>query len=98
MFFDFEGIKLMPNVHVAWVDNFEGNNGSIQAAFAAGPSSIMTFAMIARDRSYGEMGVGLDADLGDFLGADAVLSGRYDGNTRNDVQYGAWTGRLSIKF
>ena len=96
--FDLGGIKLIPNLHAAWVDSFEGNNGSIQAAFAAGPSSIMTFAMAARDRSYGEMGIGLDADLGDFMGTDAVLSGRYDGNTRNDVQYGAWTGRLTIRW
>ena len=38
--------------------------------------------MIARERSYGEMGLGLDADLGDFLGTQATLSGRYDGNIR----------------
>ncbi|MBL6936910.1 MAG: autotransporter domain-containing protein [Alphaproteobacteria bacterium] len=96
--FDLGGIRLIPNVHLAWADSFEGNNGSIQAAFAAAPASIMTFAMIARERSYGEMGLGLDADLGDFLGTQATLSGRYDGNTRSDVQYGAWTGRLTIRW
>lgn len=94
----FDSIKVTPNVHAFWVDNFEGSNGSIQAAFAAGPSSIMTFAMAARDRSYGEFGLGFDFDLGQFLGTDATLSGRYDGNTRQDVGFGAWTGRLSIKF
>jgi uncharacterized protein with beta-barrel porin domain len=98
MAFELEGIRLLPNLHVAWVDNFEGDNSSIQAAFAGAPGSVMTFAMAARDRSYGEMGVGLDADLGDLFGTEATLSARYDGNTRDDVQYGAWTGRLSIKF
>jgi outer membrane autotransporter protein len=92
------GIRLIPNAHLAWADSFSGNNGSIQAAFAAAPGSIMTFAMIARDRSYGELGLGLDADLGDFLGTQATLTGRYDANTRNDVQYGAWTGRLTIRW
>jgi len=96
--FNLAGIRLIPNVHAAWVDSFEGTNGSIQAAFAAAPGSIMTFAMASRDRSYGEMGFGLDADLGDFLGTQATLSGRYDGNTRNDVQYGAWTGRITIRW
>jgi uncharacterized protein with beta-barrel porin domain len=96
--FDLGSIKLLPNVRLAWVENFSGNNGSIQAAFAGAPGSIMTFAMIARDRSYGELGFGLDADLGEFLGADATLTGRYDANTRSDVQYGAWTGRLTIHF
>jgi len=98
MTFDLADVKITPNLHLFWVDNFEGNNGSIQAAFAAGPSSIMTFAMATRDRSYGQMGLGIDLDLGQVLGHDATLSGRYDGDTRSDVNYGAWTGRLSIKF
>ncbi|HJW40013.1 MAG TPA: autotransporter outer membrane beta-barrel domain-containing protein, partial [Rhizomicrobium sp.] len=92
MKFDLMDVAVTPNLHLFWVDNFAGNNGSIQSVFAAGPSSIMTFAMAARDRSYGEMGLGLDIDLGSVLGHDATLSGRYDGNTRDDVQYGAWTG------
>lgn len=98
MSFDLLDVSVTPNVHLFWVDNFAGNNGSIQSTFAAGPSSIMTFAMAARDRSYGEMGLGVDIDLGSVLGHSATLSGRYDGNTRSDVSYGAWTGRLSIKF
>ncbi len=96
--FDVFNLKVTPNAHAFWVDNFSGNNGSIQAAFAAAPSSIMTFAMAARDKSYGELGLGLDFDLSEALGHEATLSGRYDANTRDDVQYGAWTGRLSIKF
>ncbi|MEJ0027039.1 MAG: autotransporter domain-containing protein [Rhizomicrobium sp.] len=90
--------KITPSVHAFWVDNFEGNNGSIQAAFAAAPSSIMTFGMPSRDRNYAELGFGVGIDLGDVLGHPATLTGRYDGTTRRDVQYDAWTGRLSIKF
>lgn len=98
MTFDIANVNFTPSVHMAWVENFSGNNGSVQSAFAGGPSSIMTFAMPARDRSYGELGLGIGVDLGDVLGHEATLSGRYDGNTRSDIQYGAWTGRLSIKF
>ena len=98
MTFDVFNVNVTPVVSAFWVDNFEGKNGAIQAAFAAGPSSIMTFAMSARDRSYGEFGLGADFDLGDVLGTQATLSGRYDANTRDDANYGAWTGRLSIKF
>jgi hypothetical protein len=99
MTFDvFNSIKVTPNVHAFWVENFAGNNGAIQALFAAGPSSIMTFAMAPRDRSYGELGIGADVDLGEALGTDAFLSARYDANTRNDIQYGTWTGRLTIRF
>jgi fibronectin-binding autotransporter adhesin len=98
MTFDAWGAKLTPNVHAAWVDNFEGTNGTITAGFAAAPAAIMTFAPTARDRSYGEMGLGLDLDMSDVLGTDATLSGRYDGNTRSDVNYGAWTGRLTVRF
>jgi len=98
MTFDLWDIRATPNLHLAWVDNFEGKASAITAAFAAAPAAVMTFASTRVDRTYGEMGVGLDFDLGDFMGTEAVLSGRYDGNTRSDVQYGAWTGRLSIKF
>ena len=98
MTFDVFSAHVTPNVHAFWVDNFEGTNGSIQSAFAAAPSSIMTFGMPARDRSYGELGLGFDFDLSNVFGTESTLSARYDGNTRDDVQYGAWTGRLSIKF
>ncbi|MEJ0042847.1 MAG: autotransporter outer membrane beta-barrel domain-containing protein [Rhizomicrobium sp.] len=73
--------KVTPSVHAFWVDNFEGNNGSIQAAFAGAPGSIMTFGMASRDRSYGELGFGIGLDLGDVLGHPATLTGRYDGTT-----------------
>jgi len=99
MTFDvFGGLKLTPNVHAFWVEDFDGNNGSIQAAFAGAPGAIMTFAIAARDRSYGDLGVGADLDMGEALGAEAMLSARYDANTRSDVQYGAWTGRLTLRF
>ncbi|HEY4943838.1 MAG TPA: autotransporter domain-containing protein [Rhizomicrobium sp.] len=96
--FDLFKIHVTPNTHLFWVNSF-GNNGSIQAAFAAAPSGIMTFAIAARDHSYAETGFGLDFDLGEVLGKDATLSGRYDSTlARKDIGYGAWTGRLSIKF
>lgn len=96
--FDLFKMRVTPNTHLFWVNSF-GNNGSIQAAFAAAPSGIMTFAIAARDHSYAETGFGLDFDLGEVLGKDATLSGRYDSTlARKDIGYGAWTGRLSIKF
>jgi outer membrane autotransporter protein len=98
MTFDLWSIRATPNLHLAWVDDFNGKASAITATFAAAPGPIMTFAATPVDRSFGEMGLGVDFDLGDFLGTEATLSGRYDGNTRNDVNYGAWTGRLSIKF
>ena len=98
MTFDLFDVRVTPNVGAFWVDNFEGNNGTISAAFAAAPSAIMTFATSARDRSYGQFNLGADIDLGEFLGTQATLSGRYDANTRSDVSTQAWTGRLSIKF
>jgi autotransporter-associated beta strand protein len=96
--FHLGGVRLIPNVRLAWADAFSGNNGSIQAAFAAAPGSIMTFPLVASDRSYGEMDLGLDADIGALLGTNATLSGRYFANNRSDVQYGAWTGSLTIDF
>lgn len=99
MTFDiFGGIRLTPNVGAYWVDNFEGSNGTIHSVFAAAPSAIMTFGMPASDRSYGEFNLGADFDMSDAFGTEATLSARYDGNTRSDINYGAWTGRLSIKF
>ncbi|MEJ1969360.1 MAG: autotransporter domain-containing protein [Rhizomicrobium sp.] len=95
--FDLDSVHVTPNVHAFWVNNF-GHANVIDAAFAAAPSSIMTFEMPARQHSYAELGGGLDFDLGDMLGTDATLSARYDAQTRSDVSYGAWTGRLSIKF
>ncbi|MEI9997026.1 MAG: autotransporter domain-containing protein [Rhizomicrobium sp.] len=95
--FDLDMLHITPNFHGFWVNNF-GHANAIDAAFAAAPSSIMTFEMAPRQHSYAELGGGLDFDLGDVLGTDATLSARYDAQTREDVSYGAWTGRLSIKF
>jgi uncharacterized protein with beta-barrel porin domain len=98
MTFDLVGLKVTPNVGAFWVDNFEGNNGTINAAFAAAPSAVMTFRTTARDRSYGAFNLGASIDLGEFLGTEASLSGQYNASTRTDVSVEAWTGRLSIKF
>jgi subtilase-type serine protease len=99
MTFDIFNVNVTPNVHAFWVDNFDGNNGTIQSAFAAAPGAIMTFATAPRDRSYGELGLGADVDLGAVMGTEATLSGRYDATSgRQDISYGAWTGRLTIKF
>ena len=93
------GIPVTPNAHLYYVDNFSGDNGTIQSTFAAAPGSVLSFAGIARDQSYGELGAGLDFDLSGILGHEATLSGRYDGTAdREDLSYGSWTGRLSIKF
>ncbi|HXC56745.1 MAG TPA: autotransporter domain-containing protein [Rhizomicrobium sp.] len=98
MTFDVYNVHVTPNLHAFWVDNFEGGNGAIQAQFAAAPGSIMVFQSGAVDRSYGELGLGADVDLSDAFGSDATFSARYDTNSRADINYGAWTGRLSIKF
>lgn len=99
MTFDIFNVHVTPNLHGYWVDNFGGGNTSIQSTFAAGPSSVLTFALTPVSRNYAELGLGIDADLGDLFGTQATLSGRYDTTTgRDDIEYGAWTGRLSIKF
>jgi uncharacterized protein with beta-barrel porin domain len=96
--FDLMDIHVTPNVHAFWVNNF-GDTGVLQSSFALAPGSIMSFAIASRDRSYAELGLGADLDLGEVFGTQATLSGRYDSTAdRGDVNYGAWTGRLSIKF
>ncbi len=99
MTFDIGDVHATPNLHLAWINIFNGANDSIQAAFAAAPTAIMTFAQATRNSSYGEIGAGTDFNLGDVMGTQATLSARYDATiARGDITYGAWTGRLSIKF
>ncbi|HEY0300988.1 MAG TPA: autotransporter outer membrane beta-barrel domain-containing protein, partial [Rhizomicrobium sp.] len=91
-------IGVTPSLSAFLVENFAGNNGAISAAFAGAPSSFISFQLAQRDQAYADLGLGAAFDLSDALGTDATLSARYDATTRNDVRFGAWTGRLSIKF
>jgi hypothetical protein len=98
--FDIFNVKFKPNAHLFFVGQLAGNAGTISSQFVAAPGAVMTFALAPQsDRSYTEFGLGADFDLGQFLGTDATLTARYDGTSgRRDINYGAWTGRLSIKF
>jgi uncharacterized protein with beta-barrel porin domain len=98
--FDIFNVKFKPNAHLFFVGQLAGNAGTISSQFVAAPGAVMTFALAPQaDRSYAEFGLGADFDLGEFLGTDATLTARYDGTSgRRDINYGAWTGRLSIKF
>jgi uncharacterized protein with beta-barrel porin domain len=98
--FDIFNVKFKPNLHLFFVGQLGGNAGTISSVFAAAPGAVMTFALAPQlDRSYTEFGFGTDFDLGQFLGTDATLTARYDGTSgRRDINYGAWTGSLSIKF
>jgi outer membrane autotransporter protein len=92
-------MTVSPTAHVAWVDDFGGSNGTVNTAFAAAPGTSMRFALAPHDRSYAELGLGANIDLGKMMGAPATLSARYDASAgRQDIAYKTWTGRLIVHF
>jgi outer membrane autotransporter protein len=92
-------MAISPVAHVAWVDDFGGSDGVVNAAFAAAPGTLMAFAPAPHDRAYAELGLGADMDLGEMMGSPMVLSARYDASAgRRDLAYQTWTGRLTVRL
>ena len=96
---DLTGVRLLPSLHLGWVNALGSGNGTVQAAFAAIPTALMTFSDASRTQSYGEIGIGTGIDLSETLGSPSSLSVRYNGTFgRQDVSYSSWMGELKIAF
>jgi outer membrane autotransporter protein len=90
-------LMLTPSANVGIVEVMGGRVSTIQAAFVGAPTSLMSFDDTPHSSSYGEYGLGLDADLGKTLGSSSALSMRYDSDFgRRDMSYHSWT--VSLKF
>ena len=86
---------LKPTLHAFLINGISNGNGSIQSFFTAAPGSLMTFAMAPHGSTWGEIGIGAEADVG----GGTTISVRYDANVgRGDLDYGAWSGALRIAF
>jgi len=92
---EFQQVVLKPSLHAFSVHKLDSLHSSINAGFALAPATSANFEVAPAAHWWGEVGVGLEADLCD----NAVLGFRFNANPgRADSSYQAFGGSLRIKF
>lgn len=92
---EFQQVVLKPSLHAFSVHKLDNLHSSINAGFALAPATSASFDVARAADWWGEVGVGLEANLCD----NAVLGFRFNANPgRADSSYQAFGGSLRIKF
>ncbi|MBV9045091.1 MAG: autotransporter domain-containing protein, partial [Alphaproteobacteria bacterium] len=94
---DMGGIGLKPSARAFFVHRVGGREGLVTSAFAGAPGTLLTFPVADETQDWGELGVGLEADMTEHFGHPSSLSFRYDTTVgRDNISYGTWSGNITI--